>query len=1192
MQNNKKYILFFKKNLFVLLISLTFFCGCQNNVQENTNPGNANGKTLSVAVNFSNFPATNLIKSNSLRSAHPSAENLSSCVFKATLTCGTETSVESTASTPSDQNYVFSFPNFVNSAEKTYTLDVSVYSGNKKIATGTSSFTVPAFTEKGKSSVTLKALTTEGLPHGNVSLKLKLEDGLNDRIKYVHYEFINTDPSKNITGLSSRFTQDSTDSKYYATISNNSISAGVYSLNLKFTLESTETNIIYFRKETVNIWSGMTTDYWYLSQGLVSDTLEITNSMLFDTYYVCGTNSEFFTSILGTDETGSDTDGDGSLKKPYATVQPALDKILAANDGATEYTIYVGGTVKPSSVVNGALAYATDIDKKLKLNIVGITEDNSQNILDASLCSTRTKNLEFNIKSGSTADVTVTIKNLSLTGATGVFGGAVSGTADFIFDNVHAYNNRGDYGGVIFSDGSGNVTLQNGTVFGNKDVTEAATSGNYSNSSTCNSGAIRLFDGTLTIKKGCYVSGNYSNGSNTNAGGGISVQGTGKVILEKGAFVQYNTVGTYCGGGIYLQTSGSSAEIYGTIQGNKAPNGGGIYAKKGTTVTLNGATISNNATFNNGNGGGFYSTDSTVYLTDCNFTSNNSDKNGGGLYITGSSTLKLENCNFSDNSTKNESPYDYYGSALFIGSSSNTDTSFVDATINNCTFSENNAYSYGTIAVYRNGNSTNPKTVKIIGNTKITDNTSKCLGNAIFIESANVQLGEENDSTFPTINGNNSTNDGSSRYGGAITIYDADATFTMYGGEIKNNTNDATGGKVGGVFVGGTFNFYGGSITDNTKENITPNDINLGDINSYSSAKLNIKGAAKAGRIYLPTGKKITIEGELTKSEVATATIEPSSYTEGTQVLESSSATPDYVSSHFNLFNIAPDVTDTNFWYINTSGKLVKFIKVKGKEIIGTETWTPESKVFVSGRKLTIPTLLVSDHEVTRKEFLDVMGFDPSTAKAFDANKNELTGDAALNNPVNYVNWYDAIAYCNKLSIKEGLTPCYKVEGVDFAALEYSSIPSSKNNEKWDAATCDFTANGYRLPTEAEWEYLARGDKDYTYAGSNTLNDVAWYESNTDNTGTREVKTKQANGYGLYDMSGNVCEWCWDWYDSPISNMTDDAGPAFGSSSFRVRRGGSWSSSVDYCAVSRRFNFGFPYLRSNSYGLRVVRNAN
>ena len=263
------------------------------------------------------------------------------------------------------------------------------------------------------------------------------------------------------------------------------------------------------------------------------------------------------------------------------------------------------------------------------------------------------------------------------------------------------------------------------------------------------------------------------------------------------------------------------------------------------------------------------------------------------------------------------------------------------------------------------------------------------------------------------------------------------------------------------------------------------------------------------------------------------------------------------------------------------------FVKVTGTKITGTETWTPTSDVFVRGRVITFPTLIVSDHEVTRGEFKEVMGTDPSTAPAYDANGTELTGDAVLNNPVNYVNWYAAIAYCNKLSIKEGLTPCYTVKDVDFATLKYSDIPTYSNST-WDVATCDFTANGYRLPTEAEWEYLARGGENYKYAGSNTVGDVAWYTSNTNDTGTREVKTKQANAYGLYDMSGNVWEWCWDWYGS-INSTTDSAGSASGSG--RVRRGGSWFGGGISCAVSDRSSSS-PYDRGSFYGLRVVRNAN
>ncbi len=265
------------------------------------------------------------------------------------------------------------------------------------------------------------------------------------------------------------------------------------------------------------------------------------------------------------------------------------------------------------------------------------------------------------------------------------------------------------------------------------------------------------------------------------------------------------------------------------------------------------------------------------------------------------------------------------------------------------------------------------------------------------------------------------------------------------------------------------------------------------------------------------------------------------------------------------------------------------FVSVPGATFNGTTAITG-SEVFISERTITIPNLLVCDHEVTQGEYEQYCSYDRSQPSSTYGDGN--------NYPAYYVSWYDAITYCNKRSLAENLTPCYTVSGVDFSSDV--TVPSSIDNT-WDAVTCNFSANGYRLPTEAEWEYLARGGNltnsgQTLYSGSNEIGDVAWYTVNAENVGrsspdygTHQIKTKNPNGKNLYDMSGNVWEWCWDWCGS-ISASTDSAG-ASSDSSCRVYRGGSWSHGASICSVAYRNSY-YPYDHRDTIGFRVVRTAN
>jgi len=212
---------------------------------------------------------------------------------------------------------------------------------------------------------------------------------------------------------------------------------------------------------------------------------------------------------------------------------------------------------------------------------------------------------------------------------------------------------------------------------------------------------------------------------------------------------------------------------------------------------------------------------------------------------------------------------------------------------------------------------------------------------------------------------------------------------------------------------------------------------------------------------------------------------------------------------------------------------------------------------------LTHPYLM-SRTEVTQAQYEALMGSNPS----------HFIG---ANNPVEMVRWYDAIEYCNRRSEQEELTKCYSNSG--------------------NGIVCDFGANGYRLPTEAEWEYACRRcTKTDFYTGNMThkgatpldpaLDKAGWYKGNSQES-THQVGQKEANGFGLYDMHGNVEEFCWDWYyDYPSEHVTDPIGP--GTGMMRMSRGGSWASDAKYCRSAAR-NLSYLDVQYNTCGFRVVR---
>ena len=632
-----------------------------------------------------------------------------------------------------------------------WTLSAEIKNGEKTILSGKSdkiSITTAKPIED-KIIIILKPDSSSG--SGTVNLPVTIENTSGIKSAQVSW----TGSSSGITGITGNQTLDfSSNTSAAFTMGGTDISSGAYTAVFQFySEESDRTNRLLFQcTETINVCANLCTDSWvkngtnssaWLKENDGTTSFTITDTLVKNfaqvSFFVQGTGGTY------TPKTQANDTNNGTYFAPLSTVQAAVDKIVQINDGSTEYSIFIDGTVTaPDSLDSSVTLNFVKIDPQKTLNLTIASLSSAQAVINAN----KKAGVMYVLGKNADEKTTLVLQNICLTGGKTQSAGVGGGL-------------KAEYS---------EITLKSGTVIGKKLLpdengsSDIATSSSYGNFAA-KGGGIYLNGCTLTIENGAYICQNYSQYE----GGGIAAEGSSKII-SNGGIIGFNRASS--GGGIYI-TNGSAELTDCTVSLNKAnSNGGGIYID-GSSLTLNGGTVvgDKNATqtaassaYSNYaflSGGGIYAINTTVIMNEesCVMYNVTSRDSGGGLYVkNGNLTIKKAKINYNYSSI---AAYQGSGGGLRLAGSASM-------TIE------------GDSEIAYNGSAFKGAGIQLIGTSSCTMNS----GSIHYNKNYSSYGGEE---------------------GGGVCISSDTATFSMNGGKISGNTH-GTSSYGDAIYVAGTLN--------------------------------------------------------------------------------------------------------------------------------------------------------------------------------------------------------------------------------------------------------------------------------------------------------------------------------------------------------------------------------------------------